>query len=123
MQEQGDFDKDNKILPPRLGEAGPNPPLPKEGNDGVFSALSLAWELGYTIAIPIVVFALLGRLIDKWLGTSPWLLLIGIFLSIIISSYGVYFKVIKIITPPPTPPTPHENKFGTGQARGGDKNL
>lgn len=70
--------------------------IPPESNQ-TWSALSLAWELGYTIAIPIVVFALLGRFLDKWLGTSPWLLLIGIFASLIASSIGVYFKAVKII--------------------------
>ncbi len=68
----------------------------KESNQ-IWSALSLAWELGYTIAVPIVVFALLGRFLDKWLGTSPWLLLVGIFASLIASSIGVYFKAAKII--------------------------
>jgi F0F1-type ATP synthase assembly protein I len=59
--------------------------------------LSLATELGFSIAIPIVVLALAGRLADKYLGTSPLLLLIGVLLSVFISSFMVYKKVIKII--------------------------
>jgi len=47
--------------------------------------------------VPIVVFALLGRLLDRRLGTTPWLLLIGIFVSIVVSSVSVYFKTMKII--------------------------
>lgn len=62
-----------------------------------FSALSLAWNLGYTIAVPIVVFALLGRFLDKKLGTSPFLLLAGILLSVAISSWAVYKKTLDII--------------------------
>lgn len=73
------------------------PPFRKGEEKVVWSALSLAWELGYTIAIPIVVFALLGRMLDKWLNTSPWLLLVGIFLSVFISSFGVYYKTVKIM--------------------------
>ena len=69
----------------------------REENASAWSALSLAWELGYTIAVPIVVFALVGRVLDKKLDSSPWLLLIGIFLSILASSWLVYFKMIKII--------------------------
>lgn len=65
--------------------------------DKSFSALSLAWELGYLIAIPLVVLALVGRFLDKLWGTSPWLLLLGIGLSLFISSWTVYFKVMKII--------------------------
>lgn len=62
-----------------------------------WSALGLAWELGYTIAVPLVVLALGGRFADRKLDTSPWLLLVGIFISLIVSSWLVYFKMIKII--------------------------
>lgn len=69
----------------------------KQEKNQLFDALSLAWELGYTIAVPIVIFALLGRLIDNWLQTWPWFLLLGVFISIIISSTAVYFKTMRII--------------------------
>ena len=77
-----------------------------EVGDGSFSAASgtvtfkawqLAWELGYTIAIPIVILALLGRYADKAWGTSPWLLLAGVLCSIVTSSSLVYHKVAKIL--------------------------
>lgn len=63
----------------------------------VWYALSLAWQLGYTIAVPIVVLALVGRLLDRKFGSSPWLLLAGILLSLIVSSWLIYLKVIKIL--------------------------
>lgn len=66
-------------------------------NEKQFSALSLAFELGYTIAVPLIVFALGGRWLDKKLGTSPFLLLFGILLSIGITSYLVYKKTLDII--------------------------
>ncbi|OGI27128.1 MAG: hypothetical protein A2359_02615 [Candidatus Moranbacteria bacterium RIFOXYB1_FULL_43_19] len=66
-------------------------------NEKQFSALGLAWNLGYTIAVPIVVLALLGRFLDKKLGTSPFLLLLGVLLSIAISSWAVYKKTLDII--------------------------
>lgn len=62
-----------------------------------FSAWQLAWELGYTIAIPIVLLALLGRWADRMLGTSPWLLLLGVLLSTVISSFIVYRKISRIL--------------------------
>ena len=65
--------------------------------DKQFSALGLAWNLGYTIAVPIVALALLGRFLDKKLGTAPWLLLFGILLSIAVSSWLVYKKTLDII--------------------------
>ncbi len=64
---------------------------------GSWSAASLAWELGYLIAIPLVVLAIAGKLADKKLGTSPWLLLAGIILAILISSWTVYKKSTEII--------------------------
>ncbi|HBB36475.1 MAG: hypothetical protein UX02_C0007G0007 [Candidatus Moranbacteria bacterium GW2011_GWC1_45_18] len=65
--------------------------------DKQFSALGLAWNLGYTIAVPIVFFALLGRFLDKKMGTSPWILLFGILLSIGVTSWLVYKKTLDII--------------------------
>ena len=62
------------------------------------SALNLAWELGYTIALPIVILGFGGAMLDKKLGTSPLFLLIGIALSIIISGVAVYRKVKTINT-------------------------
>jgi ATP synthase protein I len=69
---------------------------PEEKNQ-VWYALSLAWQLGYSIAIPLVILALLGRFLDKRFGTSPWLLLAGVLLSLVISTFAVYFKTIKIL--------------------------
>ena len=62
-----------------------------------FRAWALAGELGYTIAIPIVILALLGRLADKAWGTAPWIMLLGIILSIVVSSYLIYKKVKDIM--------------------------
>ncbi|MFA5128649.1 MAG: AtpZ/AtpI family protein [Patescibacteria group bacterium] len=63
----------------------------------VWYALSLAWQLGYSIAVPLVLLALLGRILDKRFDTSPWLLLAGVLLSLVISTFAVYFKTIKIL--------------------------
>lgn len=68
-----------------------------KNNQSTWSALSLAWQLGYSIAIPLVVLALLGRLLDKKFGTSPWLLLAGVLVSLVVSTFAVYFKTIKIL--------------------------
>ena len=56
--------------------------------------IALVFELGYTIAVPLVLFALGGRFIDRHFGTSPLFLLVGIFLSLIGSSYLIY-KIIR----------------------------
>ncbi|TSC55416.1 MAG: Uncharacterized protein Greene041679_616 [Parcubacteria group bacterium Greene0416_79] len=71
-------------------------PLTK-GDMPDFNSWQLAWELGYTIAIPIVLFALLGRWADRMFGTSPWLLLLGVVLSVFISTAIVYRKIKRIL--------------------------
>lgn len=69
----------------------------KKDKTNKVSVFSLAFELGYMVAIPIVVLALLGRLIDKKLDSSPWFLLLGIIISIVVSTYWVYKKTTDII--------------------------
>ena len=71
--------------------------MKNNNTDGQWSVFSLAMELGYTIAIPIVLFALVGRMLDKKFDTSPWLLLVGIFASILLTTWLVYRRMIKII--------------------------
>lgn len=64
--------------------------------NNLWSSLNLAWELGYTIALPIAILGFIGAWLDKKLGISPALLLIGIALSLIISGIAVYRKVKEI---------------------------
>lgn len=59
-------------------------------------ALALGARLGFTIAIPLVIFALAGRLIDRRFDTSPLFLLIGIGLSLVVTSLAVYREIKKI---------------------------
>ena len=62
-----------------------------------FSVVALAWELGYIIAIPLVALTLGGRFLDKKLGTSPLLLLVGVVLAIVSSTYAIWRKMSDII--------------------------
>ena len=71
---------------------------PMKKNEKQWSVISLAWELGYLITIPIVLLAFGGKLLDNKLGTSPWMLLAGILVSIIITSWLVYRKVNAVIS-------------------------
>ena len=57
------------------------------------SPYALALELGYNIAIPIVVLLLAGRLADNYFDTSPWLLIAGLLLSLPVVGLTVYRKV------------------------------
>lgn len=57
----------------------------------------LLGQLGYVIAVPLVILALFGRFIDKKYDTSPWFLIVGMFLALIISTFWVYKKTMEIM--------------------------
>ena len=60
---------------------------------GNLIGLSLVFELGYMIALPIVICALGGRLMDRHWGTSPLFLLVGIAIAIVVSGYMVVARI------------------------------
>ncbi|OHA47611.1 MAG: hypothetical protein A2806_03255 [Candidatus Terrybacteria bacterium RIFCSPHIGHO2_01_FULL_48_17] len=69
----------------------------KENGKNMFPALRFAWEFGYSVAIPIVVLLFGGRALDRVLGTSPWLLLVGLFFSLIVTGVIIWYKVRKFL--------------------------
>jgi F0F1-type ATP synthase assembly protein I len=68
-----------------------------DNNKNNLNVWALALELGWQIAIPLVFLALAGRYADRYFDTAPWLLVTGVILAAISSTYMVYRKVIKII--------------------------
>jgi len=98
------------IVEPTQPNEGPKKPV--DNGLSLREAFGLAWEMGYTMAIPLVLLALAGRLLDKYYQTSPLFLLIGIILSIVISSILVGKKAISIIskvTEKPDPSSPSDS--------------
>jgi F0F1-type ATP synthase assembly protein I len=71
--------------------------MKKKDNFKTFYALSLAWQLGFIIAVPIGGFIFLGLWGDKSFGTAPVLLIVGIFTGIIVTIYEVYHLLIPLI--------------------------
>ena len=53
-------------------------------------SLALMGQLGFVIAIPIVLGALLGSFLDSRFHTGPFLLLFGLLLGLISGIYGAY---------------------------------
>lgn len=62
-----------------------------------FYALSLAWQLGFFIAIPIGGFLFLGLWGDNFFNTKPFFLLLGLVIGIVITIYEVYHLLIPVI--------------------------
>ena len=47
-------------------------------------------DLGLRLAAPITIGVIAGAALDGVLGTSPWLLFLGVFLGVGISFYALY---------------------------------
>ncbi len=72
---------------------------PKDQSQAVLSSArlwSLASEIGFKIAVPLVIFLLIGISLDKWLHTLPLFMIVGMLLSFASSSYLVYQIVVEV---------------------------
>lgn len=69
----------------------------QDTKNNFWKMLDLAWTLGYTIAIPIIIFGFAGAYADKKFDTSPIFLITGIVLSIIATVMGIYKKIKNLI--------------------------
>jgi ATP synthase protein I len=58
---------------------------PEEQNENQKSGI--AYAAAITLFVTVLTFLGLGLLLDRWLGTSPWLLVLGIVLG---SALGLY---------------------------------
>ncbi len=91
-------------------EQAPKPRVP------FMRQMAIVMELPFTLAGPILLGAIGGALLDRWLGTSPWLLLLLLMLGFV-AGLRELNRRMKILdrggraTAPPTstpPPTDHE---------------
>lgn len=63
------------------------------GRISTWEAMEFVWEVLVVIAVPTTIFALGGRWLDgKW-GTSPWMTLLGLALSLAFAGILVYRRV------------------------------
>ena len=49
--------------------------------------------LGFEMVVPIVLLMYVGYRLDAWLGSKPWLFLLGAFLGIAVGFYGMFKRV------------------------------
>ncbi len=52
----------------------------------------MAGQLGFIIALPLVLFALLGRWLDQYYNVSPLFLLLGVLLALVVTVVWFAFK-------------------------------
>lgn len=59
--------------------------------------IAFAYDVGFAIIIPLVIFTLGGRLLDKKLGTAPWCMLAGLLISLVFTGISIYKKTKKFL--------------------------
>ncbi len=64
--------------------------MDKKPNPTVWGPLALMGQLGFTIAIPLALGAILGNYLDGTFHTSHFILLFGLLLGLISGIYGAY---------------------------------
>ncbi|HZS04663.1 MAG TPA: AtpZ/AtpI family protein [Blastocatellia bacterium] len=62
--------------------------------DSEQNKLALALTVGTLISSNIVGGLLAGYFLDRWLGTGPWLLIIGLLLG----TFGAFFSLYRIMS-------------------------
>jgi len=65
------------------------------GPTGFAKGLAVATRLGLELAVAVVVGAVLGYGIDRWLGSEPWAIIVGVFLGGIAGVLNAYRTVIR----------------------------
>ncbi|MBI4272630.1 AtpZ/AtpI family protein [Candidatus Uhrbacteria bacterium] len=61
------------------------------------SLLGLVGQIGFMVTIPLIGFALLGRMADSTFHSSPLFFLVGVIVSIIASTVLIYRKTSKLM--------------------------
>lgn len=67
-------DLDARVREAQRRQAGEGRARQVEGVGG--SALGMAWRVGLELVSALVVGVAIGYLLDRWLGTKPWLLIL-----------------------------------------------
>ena len=76
----------------------PNPKKTEDPEVKKWALVNLAMELGYIIALPLVVFALAGKWLDHRLADkTPWFTLLGIILAITFTTIWLTKKLKEYI--------------------------
>jgi F0F1-type ATP synthase assembly protein I len=70
------------------------PPNPQKS--ALWQAFSYAWAFGYIVALPLVVLGFGGRALDRALGKTPWLFLLGLLLALVISSIWTFRTLLRL---------------------------
>jgi F0F1-type ATP synthase assembly protein I len=65
--------------------------------DNQWWMVSIVGEIGFLIVIPLVILAILGRMVDAMFSSFPLFFLIGILCAIIASTYIIYRRITTVL--------------------------
>ncbi len=74
-------------------------PRPAPNDPALQQGMALGLRIGVELVVAIVVATGLGWAIDRWLGTSPWVMIVMFFLGVAAGMVNVYRAVAGIQTP------------------------
>ncbi len=81
QQPERDLDALDARLREARGKAQDITPESKDKNQPPTNALGLAFRVGVELVSALAIGVAIGWLLDQWLGTRPWLMLVFIFLG------------------------------------------
>jgi flagellar biogenesis protein FliO len=76
----------------------PNPQKPTDPKINKWALVNLSMEMGFIIALPLLVFALAGKWLDARMhNTIQWFTLLGIILAIILTTIWLTRRIKELI--------------------------
>lgn len=69
----------------------------KKNKPNVFYTLSLGLELGFLIALPVVIFLILGIFLDKKFQSFPISLILSVILGLVFTFLDIYYIVLPFL--------------------------
>ncbi len=75
-------------------------------NDPFRQGISMAVRIGMELVVTTLVGAFLGYLIDRWLGTQPWFMILGV----LFGAAAGFRTVYRLANPPKDQETDIQNK-------------
>ena len=75
----------------------PNTEDSPQTRSAIWQAIGFAWDFGIVVVLPLAALGIGGRLLDKHYGTSPWLFLTAMMISIFLSVFLLIVRLKKII--------------------------
>lgn len=76
-----------------MAASSDQPPSRRPGSEDTGSWYRMA-GVGFEFAVAIALFGGIGWLLDGWLKTSPWLLIVGVFVGFA-AGLGIVIKLAK----------------------------